>query len=348
MRRSRRNGSCAWRRCSRPREHPEAMAAYRGVLRKMPESLSAVRGTGPPGRGERRYGGPGRGAAARGGPDHGAGGGVGAAGAERLRVPGTRETIGEAAAGAADDLERALELWPDSAPAAEALSQTMQSTGRAERLVDVLSKAASAARDPERQAALWLAVAQVHEHRPNGSGAAVAALKRALKASADHVEAHRALARIYRANAQWSEAATALETLIRLGDHAGRTRRRSAGARRSSGTSGWRAREGTDRGALGPGARAGVPGGAPPASPSSSCAPARSTRRKRPHASSSKGQPTRRSAPATLVLLAAVARKRGNARGRRTGAHRRDRDRRRGGGGSGASSRGRPQAARAG
>ena len=92
----------------------------------------------------------------------------------------------------------------------------MQSSGRVERLVDVLSKAASAARDPERQAALWLAVAQVHEHRPSGAGAAVAALRRALKASTDGVEAHRALARIYRANAQWSEAAAALETLIRL------------------------------------------------------------------------------------------------------------------------------------
>ena len=92
----------------------------------------------------------------------------------------------------------------------------MRSAGRAESLIDALSKAANAARDPERQAALWLAVAEVHEHRPNGFGAAVAALKRVLKASADHVEAHRALARIYRANAQWSEAATALETLLRL------------------------------------------------------------------------------------------------------------------------------------
>jgi tetratricopeptide (TPR) repeat protein len=121
-----------------------------------------------------------------------------------------------AAAGAADDLERALELSPDSAPAAETLSQTLQATGRVERLVDVLSKAATAARDPERQAGLWLTVAQVYEHRPHGAGAAVAALKRALKITADSVEAHRALARIYRANSQWSEAAAALETLIRL------------------------------------------------------------------------------------------------------------------------------------
>jgi tetratricopeptide (TPR) repeat protein len=196
-------------------EHPEAMAAYRGVLSKQPENLSAVRGLA-------RLAETTSDAAAL---------------VEALRREAALTTTPEqasallvrsatlcleqagdarAAVGAADDLERALELWPDSAPAAEALGRTLEAAGRVERLVDVLSKAASAARDPERQAGLWLAVAEVHEHRAHGGGAAVAALRRALKISPDGAAAHRALARIFRANAQWSEAATALETLIRL------------------------------------------------------------------------------------------------------------------------------------
>ncbi|HEY7373342.1 MAG TPA: hypothetical protein VIF57_14360 [Polyangia bacterium] len=196
-------------------EHPEAMAAYRAVLREQSESLSAVRGLA-------------RLAEAN---------GDAAALCEALRREAALTTTPEeasallvrsaslcltpdgdarAAVEAADDLERALELRPDSAPAAEALSRALQAAGRVERLVDVLSKAAGAARAPERQAGLWLAVAQVHEQRPHGAGAAVAALRRALKITADSVDAHRALARIYRANAQWSEAAAALETLIRL------------------------------------------------------------------------------------------------------------------------------------
>jgi tetratricopeptide (TPR) repeat protein len=196
-------------------EHPEAMAAYRAVLGKQSESLSAVRGLA-------------RLAEAT---------GDAAALVEALRREAALTTTPEeasallvrsasvvlqhdddprAAVGAADDLERALELAPDSVAAAETLIRTLQAAGRVDRLVDVLAKAASAARDPGRQAGLWLAVAEVHEHRPHGAGAAVAALKRALKITADSVEAHRALARIYRANAQWAEAATALEALIRL------------------------------------------------------------------------------------------------------------------------------------
>jgi tetratricopeptide (TPR) repeat protein len=196
---------------------PEAMTVYRVVLQKMPESLSAVRALArlAEANGDtavlvealRRE------AALTTAPEEASALLVRSASVSLQHDDGAEETRVRAAA----DLERALELSPDSVPAAEALGRTLQAAGRVERLADILSKAASAARDPERQAALWLAVALIHEHRPNGVGAAVAALKRALKASADCVDAHRALARIYRANAQWSEAATALEMLIRLG-----------------------------------------------------------------------------------------------------------------------------------
>jgi len=199
-------------------EHPQAMTTYRAVLKTMPESLSAVRalarlaeanGDAPALVEALR-----REAALTTAPEEAAA--LLVQSASVCLPPDREDDAGEVAAGAAADLERALELSPDNAPAAEALSRALRSAGRVERLVDVLSKAASAARDPERQAALWLAVAHIHEHRPTGFGAAVAALRRALKASADLVEAYRSLARIYRANAQWSEAATALETVIRL------------------------------------------------------------------------------------------------------------------------------------
>ena len=129
-------------------EHPDAMTAYRGVLRRMPENLSAVRGlarlaeanadTGAWVEALRRE------AALTTAPEE-----ASALLVRSASVCSERgNKSGELVAGAVEDLERALELWPDSAPAAEALRQTVQSAGRAERLVDILSKAATTPATP--------------------------------------------------------------------------------------------------------------------------------------------------------------------------------------------------------
>ncbi len=107
--------------------------------------------------------------------------------------------------GALADLERALDLCPDHAPAAERLVAVLQSDGDRERLIDVLSRAAGSARDADRVAALWLAVANAYE--AVDVGAAIAAVKRGLSARPSSLPCLRGLARMYEQNSQWAEAA---------------------------------------------------------------------------------------------------------------------------------------------
>ena len=188
-----------------------AMEAYRAALAKAPDSLAAIRGVG-------------RLAEATG--DAGAVAEalrrealvtIDAQGAADLLVRAAAVgLVAQGAAAAAEDLTRALELWPDHEEAAESLCRVLVEAGRAERLVDVLTQAAAAARTPVRQAALWLAVAKVYADHRQDPGAAVAALRRALRLQPGYLEAHRALGRAYVKNAQWSEAIAARETLIGL------------------------------------------------------------------------------------------------------------------------------------
>jgi tetratricopeptide (TPR) repeat protein len=189
-----------------------ALEAYRSALRRAPDSLSALRGLG-------------RTAEASGDAE---------ALVEAVRGeaalandPATAAELLVRSAtlclerrndtdGAVEDLERALETWPDNGDAPELLVPLLVAADHTDRLAEVLSRAADSARLPERQAALWLAVAGVYADRKRNLGAAVAALKRALKVDPAHADAHRALARLYLQNAQWPEAIAAFESLIRL------------------------------------------------------------------------------------------------------------------------------------
>jgi tetratricopeptide (TPR) repeat protein len=190
---------------------PGALEAYRAALRKAPDSLSAVRGLA-------------RLAQSSGDADtlveatrREAGLTVDPAEAAGLFVRSATLSLErrEDRPGAIEDLTRALELCPDNALAPELLAGLLVEEGRADRLADLLARAADSARRPERQAALWLAAATVHADQLKNGGAAVAALKRALRVLPGHVDAHRALVRVYLANHQWPEAVAALEVLVR-------------------------------------------------------------------------------------------------------------------------------------
>lgn len=109
------------------------------------------------------------------------------------------------------DLERALELWPDSARGAAAITRLLGEDER-ERLIDLLSRAAGSARTPERRAALWHAVAEAYADQRD-LGAAIAAVSRGLVAVSDDVPCLHLLADLYGRNDQWNEAIAVLDTV---------------------------------------------------------------------------------------------------------------------------------------
>ncbi len=117
--------------------------------------------------------------------------------------------------GAIEDFERALDRWPDSEEAAARIREPLVEAGRTDHLVDVLSRAAGSARRRQRRAELWLAVAESYAEIDN-LGAALAAVRRGLHASRDHLGCRRALADLHRRNQQWAEAAEALKLVVEV------------------------------------------------------------------------------------------------------------------------------------
>jgi tetratricopeptide (TPR) repeat protein len=136
----------------------------------------------------------------------------------RLLVRGARlraRRLGDLG-GAVDDLDRALEAWPDDAQAAELLRELLGAPEDAARLSELLARAAGSARSPERQAALWTEVARLQAGPLGNTGAGIAALQRALRSAPGHVPTHMALAALYERDGQWQEAAAALGKAVQL------------------------------------------------------------------------------------------------------------------------------------
>jgi tetratricopeptide (TPR) repeat protein len=127
-------------------------------------------------------------------------------------------------AGARDDLERALELAPDYAEAADRLVPLMIRLGQVSRLADLLSRAAGAARNPERTAALWLTVAELHADHLDNLPGAISSLNRVLKAAPNHIATLRNLASLYGRDNQWSEAVNLLSRVVQLAPDRGALR----------------------------------------------------------------------------------------------------------------------------
>jgi tetratricopeptide (TPR) repeat protein len=127
--------------------------------------------------------------------------------------------------GARRDFEQALELWPDSAAAADGLTDVLTIDAGWSSLVDRLSQAASGARSVDRASALWLAVARVQSEELGELPAAIRTLQRVLKVEPRHLDALERLAHHFEANQSWHEAAATMEQLLAAAPENSRVRR---------------------------------------------------------------------------------------------------------------------------
>lgn len=127
--------------------------------------------------------------------------------------------------GALRDFARALELWPDSAPAADGLTDVLTIDAKWSTLVDRLSQAASAAHSVERSSTLWLRVARVQSEELGELPAAIRTLQRVLKVQPRQLDALERLAAHFQANQSWHEAAATMEQLLAAAPENSRLRR---------------------------------------------------------------------------------------------------------------------------
>lgn len=118
--------------------------------------------------------------------------------------------------GAAGDLERALEAWPDHFRAAEMIQPPLLQAGHADRLLTILSRAAGAATAPLIAARLWLAVANLHLDHLSDFGGGIAALQRGLELSPDHVSSLRRLAQVYARERRWDDSVGLYRRIVEI------------------------------------------------------------------------------------------------------------------------------------
>ncbi len=116
--------------------------------------------------------------------------------------------------GARSDFERALELSPDSEPAAEGLIDVLTVDGNWSALVDRLSQAASSASSVDRASALWLEVSRTQSEELGDIAGAIRTLQRVLKVEPRHLDALERLSLLFRSNESWHEAAATMEQLL--------------------------------------------------------------------------------------------------------------------------------------
>jgi tetratricopeptide (TPR) repeat protein len=119
--------------------------------------------------------------------------------------------------GAIEDATRALERWPDHEASARLLGELLRDSGQIERLIGLLSRAASTAREPGCAAALWRSVARLYAEDKNDLGAGLAAVERALASERDNAQSLQLLGDLLGKNRQWTEAADAYRRAVRLG-----------------------------------------------------------------------------------------------------------------------------------
>jgi cellulose synthase operon protein C len=108
-------------------------------------------------------------------------------------------------AGAVLSLSRALEINPEYEPAAARLRELLLARGEVERLIALLSQAATAAKTAERVASIWVNVAELYADKKNDIPAGLAALQRAKQLLPAHVPTSMKLADLYTRNGQWAD-----------------------------------------------------------------------------------------------------------------------------------------------
>ncbi len=131
-----------------------------------------------------------------------------------VRAALSRRKAGQDERAVATDLERALELEPDSERAAYHLSEALLSLGDVQRLSDQLARAASVAVTKERAAALFREVARLYADQIGNVAGAISALNRGLRHSPDDVRLISELANLFRRDGQWNEASALLGRVV--------------------------------------------------------------------------------------------------------------------------------------
>jgi tetratricopeptide (TPR) repeat protein len=130
---------------------------------------------------------------------------------EAAELNRSRRALSEAAI----DLEKALELAPEHAHAAELLTRVLLEVGDHGRLIEMLTRTADAAAPLDRKAQLHVAIAELQVEKLANIPAAVASLGRALKAQPDSVPALALLASCLELSERWAEAVDTLKKLVR-------------------------------------------------------------------------------------------------------------------------------------
>ncbi|MBC7170803.1 MAG: tetratricopeptide repeat protein, partial [Polyangiaceae bacterium] len=116
--------------------------------------------------------------------------------------------------GAVQDLERGLELAPESEEAAVALSEALARAGDPGRLADALARAASKSKKHERVAWLWKRVAQLQSEQLGNVPLAIASLQRAIRSAPSDPAALEGLAELYERDAQYVDAVQQLQRVV--------------------------------------------------------------------------------------------------------------------------------------
>ncbi len=116
--------------------------------------------------------------------------------------------------GAVQSLARALQINPEHHAAAGRVRELLLARGEVDRLIAILTQAASAAKAPERVASIWVSVAELYADKKRDVPAGLAALHRAKNLVPGHVPTLMKLAELYTRDGQWAEAVDRLNQVI--------------------------------------------------------------------------------------------------------------------------------------
>jgi tetratricopeptide (TPR) repeat protein len=188
---------------------PSALEVYRSALARDPESIAAARGLSriaeksqtPQLLEEAAE------SEARMGLD------LGAAARLLIKAANVRADNGDAP-GAVQSLARALQINPEHPAAAGRVRELLLARGEIDRLIAILTQAASAAKAPERVASIWVSVAELYADKKRDVPAGLAALHRAKNLVPGHVPTLMKLSELYARDGQWAEAVDGLNRVI--------------------------------------------------------------------------------------------------------------------------------------
>lgn len=115
---------------------------------------------------------------------------------------------------AAEVLARALTLNPDDATNAAALQRLYERLGQLDKLINLLTAAAQAAKDPDVRAGHWISAARLMASVRGDLGAGIAALSRVALVQPGHAPTLLELAELYIRDRQWGPAAERLHKAL--------------------------------------------------------------------------------------------------------------------------------------